>query len=262
MIALISKLLQRLLPSSSEERHRGNGLFVSYSHKDRAFVQQLSTYLEQEEIPPWIDNQLQIGESWESVIARRIEGCAALLVVMSPDSRESHYVAKELALAAKCGKSILPVLVAGNAFNELSHLQAADLRTLAWPNYRLIERIRDLSAPGQAPSKIVQRRRVEMFVAMSLRSLMGDAAPIVTVGTGYAIDCGVDLNKSMQELGFDELEWTEFLLMLNEQLPGRDFGLQIGDYGTSRFRQLTDLVEHLTMKMDWQDIRRIDVIWH
>ena len=43
-------------------------LFISYSRKDLTFVRQLGVYLAQEEIPPWIDNQLEYGESWQEVI--------------------------------------------------------------------------------------------------------------------------------------------------------------------------------------------------
>jgi len=97
---------------------------------------------------------------------------------------------------------------------------------------------------------------------MMLRFMMGSTTPIVTFGVGFAADYGVDLTRSMQELGFDEMEWAELLLMLNEQLPGKNLDLSIKDYGTLRFPRITSLIDHLLTQMDWNDTRRIDVVWH
>jgi hypothetical protein len=237
-------------------------LFISYSHKDQAFVRQLGVYLEQEEIPPWVDNQLEYGESWQAVIVERIRRCAAFLLVMSSAARESEFVTKEVAIALEGGKTILPLLIHGEAFDEVRDLQFLDMRKPAWPNYRFVERLRNIATPGRVPSIEVQRRRVEMFVGMMLRSMMESPAPVVTFGVGFAADYGVDFTKSMQKLGFDEMEWAELLLMLNEQLPGRNLDLSIKDYGTLRFPRITSLIDHLLTRMDWNDIRRIDVVWH
>jgi hypothetical protein len=236
-------------------------LFISYSHKDKSFVRQLGVYLAQEEIPPWVDNQLQYGESWQEIIAERISKSSAFLVVMTPSSRASNYVGKEVALAISERKVILPILVAGEPFNEVEHLQLLDMRKPAWPNYRFIERLRDLSTPGRVPGIGVQRRRVELFVGMTLRSMMGVNTPVTTFGLGFGADYGIDFSKSMQELGFDEMEWLELLLILNEQLPGKQFDMSIEDYRTSRFPRLTDLVDYLLTRLNWDETRRIDVVW-
>jgi hypothetical protein len=239
----------------------GGELFISYSHKDQPFVRQLGVYLEQEEIPPWVDNQLDYGDSWQGVIVERIRRCAAFLVVMSSPARESAFVTKELAIAIEDGKTILPVLIGGEAFDEVRHLQLLDMRNPAWPNYRFVERLRNIATPGRVPSIEVQRRRVEMCVGMMLRFMMGSTTPIVTFGVGFEADYGVDLTKSMQELGFDEMEWAELLQVLNEQLPGKNFDLSFKDYGTLRFPRITSLIDHLLTKIDWNDLRRFDVVW-
>lgn len=237
-------------------------LFVSYSHRDSGFVQQLRVYLDQEEILPWTDNQLDVGDSWQEMIVNRIHRCNAFLLVMTPSSRQSTFVSKEIAIAREDGKRILPVLIEGEVFEELNDLQFVDLRKPAWPNYRFVEKLRDLSNPGSIPSTAVQKRRLEMFVGMALRFMAGTTTPVITFGVGYGADYGFDFSKSMQELGFDEMEWAELLLMLNDQLPGKNLGLGIQDYQKSRFPRLTDLVDHLLTKLEWNETRRIDVTWH
>jgi hypothetical protein len=239
----------------------GRELFISYSHKDLAFVRQLGVYLAQEEIPPWVDNQLEYGESWQEVIVERIRRCVVFLVVMSPNSHGSSFVDEEIALAMKEGKTIIPILINGEAFDRVEHLQLVDMRNPTWPNYRFVERLRDLTTPGRVPSHGVQRRRVELFVCMTLRSMMEIGTPITTFGVGYGADYGIDQTKSVKELGFDDLDWVEFMLLLNEQLPGKNFELSIQDYHSSRFPQITTLVDYLLSKMDWKETRRIDVTW-
>jgi TIR domain len=53
--------------------------FLSYSRKDEGVVRQFAAYLAQEEIPPWVDNQLEFGERWEDVIMERLQGCTVFL---------------------------------------------------------------------------------------------------------------------------------------------------------------------------------------
>ena len=74
-------------------------IFISYSRTDSSFVRQLSTYLHQEEVPPWVDNQLEYGDSWQQLIVERIRRCIVFLIVMSEQARQSHFVRDEIKLA-------------------------------------------------------------------------------------------------------------------------------------------------------------------
>src|SRR5207248_7835030 len=93
--------------------------FLSYSRKDAGVIGQLAAYLKQEEIPPWVDSQLEYGESWEDVIADRIRGCKVFMVAMSDCARESRFVKQEIQLAMSERKLIIPILVGGEPFDEL-----------------------------------------------------------------------------------------------------------------------------------------------
>ncbi len=104
-------------------------LFLSYSSKNVDFVRYLRMLLEQRGLPVWVDEaQLSSGTRWWRQIEKNIEACAALIVVMSPDSRESDWVERELLLAEKLRKPIFPVLYAGEVWPRLANIHCEDLR--------------------------------------------------------------------------------------------------------------------------------------
>jgi hypothetical protein len=86
-------------------------LFVSYARQDVEFAQQLSTDLQQKGVPVWIDQlSIRSGEDWPDIIAKAIEECQAMLVILSPHSIKSTWVIRELAFADQKGKPVLPLL--------------------------------------------------------------------------------------------------------------------------------------------------------
>jgi hypothetical protein len=68
----------------------GNGhakLFVSYSRKDRSFVERLSEALKASGQDIWVDLQdIRASEDWPNAIHSAIEGADAFVFVVSPDS--------------------------------------------------------------------------------------------------------------------------------------------------------------------------------
>jgi hypothetical protein len=232
-------------------------IFISYSRTDSSFVRQLSTYLHQEEVPPWVDNQLEYGDSWQQLIVERIRRCIVFLIVMSEQSRQSHFVRDEIKLALQEKKTVIPIWIGGEQFVELTGLQFVDARRVGWQDNRFVERLRTLVG-GSVPSLTVQRRRVEQFVFLTLREISECQTPIVAFGVGYNADYGIPRDASLNEL-IDEMGWIELMLCLNEQLPGRNFDLSQDDYKSRRFARVNDLVDHFLKLMAWEDIRRIDV---
>ena len=234
------------------------GIFISYSHTDSTFVGQLSSYLHQEEVPPWVDNQLEYGDSWQNLIVERIQRCIVFLIIMSDQSRQSRFVKEEISLARLGKKAVIPILTGGAPFVELADLQFVDARRMGWQDNRFVERLRNLVG-GSAPSLAVQRRRVEQFVFLKLRQISECQTPIVTFGVGFGADYGIPLDAPLKKVVGDELGWVELLLELNQQLPGRNFDLRPDDYESERFLRVSDLIDHFLKHMAWEDIRRIDV---
>src|SRR5690349_20956006 len=85
-------------------------IFISYSSKDRAQAEQLTELLASAGLSVWIDKSgIDVATSWSKEIVDAIDGCKALVVLLSPSSIESGNVAKEIALAAERKKKILPL---------------------------------------------------------------------------------------------------------------------------------------------------------
>jgi hypothetical protein len=126
--------------------------FLSYSRRDQGVVRQLAAYLAQEEIPPWVDNQLEYGEAWEQIIVQRIKDCTVFLIAMSPESKQSAYVSQEVDLALSLHKLIVPILISGEPFPQLSPYQFVNLLDTDKSQNRFIERMRQLLTPDQIPN--------------------------------------------------------------------------------------------------------------
>jgi hypothetical protein len=228
--------------------------FLSYSRKDQGIVHQFAAYLAQEEIPPWVDNQLEYGQSWEEVIMQRIQDCTVFLIAMSPSAKESAFVNREIDVALANGKLIIPILVGGEPFPELQAYQFVNLLATDDPKTRFIERLRDLLTPDQVPSQQVQRRRVEHFVLRVFEGIMGVGQGVsVSLGIGFDEHFNVRPEQSLSEL--DELDWVEVFIDLRERLPHRDFHCPLGTDYKARFPTIRDFIEFVQQTLPWNEIR-------
>lgn len=72
-------------------------VFISYSHEDRKFVDQLATQLVRHRVHLWLDRwELRVGDSLTSCIENAIGGASALLVVLSKAATSSEWFRREL----------------------------------------------------------------------------------------------------------------------------------------------------------------------
>lgn len=116
-------------PETDLER---TAVFVSYSRKDEVFVQQAKSKLEQMGLDVWLDlEDIPPSSNWRDEIQDGIEGCDALIVVVSPDSVASAEVGKEIVRAEDLGKRIIPV-----KYREVdptsTHAAVADRNWISW----------------------------------------------------------------------------------------------------------------------------------
>ncbi|HEY9622134.1 MAG TPA: toll/interleukin-1 receptor domain-containing protein [Crinalium sp.] len=90
---------------------RKNDVFISYSRRDKAFVEQLDASFRQAGRDPWIDwDDICKGEDWWQSIQRGIEGSDSFVFVISPDSIASSVCRDEIEYAAQLNKRFLPLL--------------------------------------------------------------------------------------------------------------------------------------------------------
>jgi len=85
-------------------------------------MRSIAKFLREQGIKVWVDNENVIPGTpiWEDEVERGIKGAAAILVVLSPDSKSSEWVRRETSLADQYHKHIFPILVRGDENTSIS----------------------------------------------------------------------------------------------------------------------------------------------
>ncbi len=110
-------------------------VFVSYSRKDSEKARGVCDLLNKLGIPYWIDiNGVYSGANFKEVIVNAISSSEIVLFLSSENSNKSVNVAKEIGLADKYGKVIIPVRLDRSPLNpkmdyDLSGIDFVDLFT-------------------------------------------------------------------------------------------------------------------------------------
>lgn len=90
-------------------------IFISYSHKDTEnFVYEFAQRLMRYGYNLWWDTlSIRGGQRWEDEIRKGIEACTYFLPVISKESAKSEWVGKEIRLARKADRTIIPIILEG-----------------------------------------------------------------------------------------------------------------------------------------------------
>lgn len=113
----------------------GGHVFISYSRRDTEAMLRIVSFLRERGINAWVDNEKLVPGTpiGEREIEKAIDKSAAVVVVLSPDAKESVWVLNELTLADEYKKRVFPVLVRGDIRKSvhfrLVTRQFVDLRT-------------------------------------------------------------------------------------------------------------------------------------
>lgn len=97
-------------------------VFMSYSRRDEAVMQRILKFFRGQGIKVWLDNEKLVPGTpvWEMEIENAIKGATAIVVICSPDSKNSEWVRREITLAERYLKRIFPVLVRGDEDSSIS----------------------------------------------------------------------------------------------------------------------------------------------
>jgi hypothetical protein len=132
-------------------------VFLSYAREDGAYVQRLRAYLHERGVETWVDSETDYGTRWTQVVREKIDSCAALIVVMTPEAERSEWVEREIHRAETRGKLIVPLLLRGQSFFRLGVTQFVDVTDGGLPPdefvYRLTPTARgaDITLPPLLP---------------------------------------------------------------------------------------------------------------
>ncbi len=97
-------------------------IFISYSRTDTKNQQRLVAALRERGLTVWVDNEkLNPGNpAWDHEIEKAILACSAIVVILSPESKRSEWVRREVSFAEQHNKRIFPVLVRGDESSTLT----------------------------------------------------------------------------------------------------------------------------------------------
>lgn len=109
-LPLIDELAGKPSRAESDTKH----VFLSYSRRDLALMQRTRDALRAANVAVWTDESIAVGAPlWKDAIEKAIENAGCLLVILSPDAKQSIWVKRELDYAAAHSVPITPVLGRG-----------------------------------------------------------------------------------------------------------------------------------------------------
>ena len=160
---------------SQERRAAMSFIFISYSRQDQAYVSLLAQALKSHHLPFWLDINTDYGATWPHTIEKQVECCQVLVIVMSPRSKQSHWVQCELAHALELRKPIFPLLLEGPRWFSVAALQTVDVTGGKLPSARFFDTLRPhFPAPtSTAESTLIQKVATEAISA--------DPAPVTWI---------------------------------------------------------------------------------
>jgi hypothetical protein len=104
-------------------------VFISYSREDSEFTSKLIAMLNTTGYDVWIDNSsISGGQLWREKIVDAISTCQLFLIVLSPHSVKSNNVRKELDLADKKNKPIIPIVIGATEIPPSMEYQLAGIQ--------------------------------------------------------------------------------------------------------------------------------------
>jgi len=96
---------------TEEKQSTSGSVFISYSRKDKAFVQKLNDALDNAGVNAWVDWEgIELASDWMETITSAIQGTDAFIFIISPDSLKSKVCMDELELGLQLNKKLIPIL--------------------------------------------------------------------------------------------------------------------------------------------------------
>jgi serine/threonine protein kinase len=132
--------LERSLRGADTARKEGH-IFLSYSRADGDYARSVAGYLRGHGFAVWMDDKIEPSEEWWPNIVEALDQCCAFIVIMSPSSAESRWVARETLLADEKRKPAFPLLLRGKAFPIYVATQYADVSDGSMPNEVFLRRL-------------------------------------------------------------------------------------------------------------------------
>ena len=170
-------------------------IFISYSKHNRDFALRLTEDLSRF-FEVWIDREgIEGGLEWEQAIEEGIQTCKVFLVIVSPQSNESEWVARETIRAEQLEKYRIPVLLDGELPLRLLNLHYIDFQGAYEGGLRdLLEAIEKEITPLDRTQEEVTR-----LIGQGIRAFLGQDYPTASSFIGQALVLDNTLASSTDE---------------------------------------------------------------
>lgn len=122
---------------------KGSLIFINHSNQDKSYALQLAAELQQRGFTPWVaDKNILPGQKWVKAIHQSLVGCAAMIVVMTPEANRSKWINRTISEAEVLKKPIIPLLLRGRRFFRLNDIQFDDVTDGSLPSEHFYDRLR------------------------------------------------------------------------------------------------------------------------
>jgi hypothetical protein len=166
-------------------------IFVSYSHKDRQFLDRLHVFLKplqrEETVDIWDDTRIAAGSDWQAEIRKALTAAQVAVLFVSADFLASDFIVKNelpplLAQAESGGTVILSVIVGPCRFHEtksLSRFQAVNEPSKPLRALPPVEREKVFLKLSQVIENIQERRQAQQDILWETETIKesGDGHP-------------------------------------------------------------------------------------
>ncbi len=169
-------------------------IFISYASANRPFALQVAERLEQF-YDIWIDREgIEGGMQWEQAIMEAVTDCAIFVVIVTPASNQSEWVARETILAEKLKKQRIPILADGELPFRLLNLHYIDFQGEFEGGFRdLLEALKPYLQPQDKT-----RDAVNQLLGEAVRAQLAGDTPTARNLVGQALTIQPDLSATVE----------------------------------------------------------------
>lgn len=176
-------------PTSAQLPQQRTNVFISYSHKDKRWLEKLRTTLQPivqiGGIAIWDDTQIRGGTKWREEIDRALGSARVAVLLVSPDFLASNFIAEFelpplLQAAEREGLTILWVAVRPSVYKYTVIGEYQAVNDPQWPLYKLSgpKREEELVRIGEQIMKAAAIERAAEFSATAMPKRAAPSTPL------------------------------------------------------------------------------------
>lgn len=188
------------------------GVFISYSHRDREWLNRLRVHLKplerQYNVEIWDDTRIVGGSKWREEIDKTLASAKVAVLLVSADFLASDFIVMNelprlLKAAEDSGAVILPVILSPSRYSHITHISQ-------------FEAINDPAAPLVSLTKAAQEETLVQVTA-AIESALGLAPDVNSAQPRQQttnVSSGQTRHQSTSEIGRNRTRQTKFLRSL------------------------------------------------